>query len=186
MTDALPTATYTPTGTAESYTVDWAAVPAASVAYALEIATSRIIGAAGNNSPALTAARLVREALGPYSRTKGGDHSARDAAEKAWLAQHASEVAEAAAADALERRKAAHAAILDGTIADSARQSSSDPLAPFIVAVLTNAVRKHAQATGQAVPTGAALTAALKAVRERVGEAKVRAAAQALADAADL
>lgn len=175
---------YQPEGAKDTYELDWGNAPAASVRYALEVALPRIIGGAASNVRAVLSARKVKAALGDYTFTKDADHSVREAAEKAWLAEHKAEIDVETVAEQATARAEAMAAILDGTIAEKARTNIADPLSPFVDAVLTNAVRAHAAKTGQAIPVGKEMTAAKKAVFELHGETKVRAKAQSLADAA--
>lgn len=177
---------YKPEGTTESYSVDWSAVPASSVKYALETSLSKIVGNSASNVASNTKAKLVRDALGDYTRTKGADHSVRDASEAQWLKDNSATVDAAVATGQADARKAAYAAILDGTIAERARANSADPLSIFVDTVLANAVRNHAAKTGQPIPQGAEMTKAKKAVMELHGEAKVREKAQALLGASSL
>lgn len=174
---------YQPEGTSEKYEVDWGNVPAASVKYALETSLAKLIGNSASNIATTTTSRLAREALGDYTRVKGTDHSARYLAEKEWLEANKDAVKATIASEQAEARKSAFAAVLDGTIADRARASSADPLTVMIDAVLTNAVRNHAAKTGQAIPQGAEMTKAKKAVLEQHGAEKVRAKAQAMLEA---
>lgn len=158
---ATETLSYRPEGTTEDYIATLAQLSPAIILALARSGFAKVIGNAGSNSKALLAS----------------------AAKKAGAAEPTEDEVRA---DQASRREQVFADLLDGTYGESrGRASSSDPLAPYIRTILEGAVRKHCTKTRQTLPQGKALTEACDAVLAQVGEARVRAAAQAAYDAAN-
>ena len=164
VTIALPateTLAYRPEGTSEDYSATLAQLSPTIILALARSGFAKIIGNAGSNSKALLTA----------------------AAKKAGTAEPTDDEVRA---DQAALREQVFADLLDGTYGESrGRASSSDPLAPYIRTILEGAVRKHCAKTRQPIPQGKALTEACDVVLAQVGEARVRAAAQAAYDAAN-